>query len=203
MERKGKAPGDLLRIVKQGELPGYQEISAYLQAMSLKRLFRQGWLRAGLPKEACESVADHCFGCFFLAFLLAPREDPPVSAEKAAIMALLHELGEIHSGDITPHDGVSPEEKRRRELESVERFLSLLEGAGSSERILSIWTEYEEGRSPEARFVKRVDRLEMALQAAVYAAEGMEGSEDFISSALESVRGSSFEKIIDSLWGKA
>lgn len=162
---------------RDGEAP----LRVYLRAMGLKRLFRQGWLKRGLPEAACESVADHSFGTALLALLLAGR--PPhegVDREKTVLMALVHELCEVYAGDITPADGVSPEEKARLERESLARVLGGLTGA---EELFSLWEEFEAGESPEARLVKQLDRLEMGIQAAVYRAEGARGMEEFLLSA--------------------
>ena len=38
----------------------------------------------------------------------------------------------------------------------------------ASKRLSALWHEYEEGRTREAKFVKDLDRIEMALQAAEY-----------------------------------
>lgn len=38
----------------------------------------------------------------------------------------------------------------------------------ASQRIHSLWHEYEKGQTREARFVKDLDRIEMALQASEY-----------------------------------
>ena len=38
----------------------------------------------------------------------------------------------------------------------------------ASKRLNALWHEYEEGRTREAKFVKDLDRIEMALQAAEY-----------------------------------
>ena len=47
-----------------------------------------------------------------------------------------------------------------------------------------LWLDYEEGRTAEGRFVKELDRLEMALQAAIYTRAGQgELIEEFAASA--------------------
>ena len=79
-------------------------------------------------------------------------------------VALVHDLAESLVGDITPHDGVSADEKRRREEEAM-RALAELSGDGE---ILDLWREYDAAESPEARFVKELDKLETAMQAAEY-----------------------------------
>jgi putative hydrolase of HD superfamily len=190
---RGPAPDSLLDAGRlAAESP---EIAVYLQMLRLKRQFRRGWLRAGVPPELCESVADHAWGCAVLALTLAPREG--LDPGHCALLALVHELGEIHAGDITPHDGVAPDEKRRRETAAVDRLLAPLEAspAGADREAAALlrrlWQEYEDGQTPAARFVKRIDRLEMGYQAAVYRAEGHGPMADFLESAAAATAGSS------------
>ncbi|HYO58827.1 HD domain-containing protein [Archangium sp.] len=44
-------------------------IEAYFELNHLKQLYRQGWLRVGLARERCESVAEHSFGVALLCLL--------------------------------------------------------------------------------------------------------------------------------------
>lgn len=170
-------------------------LSSYYRLMRLKRLYRQGWLKRGLPAELCESVAEHSFGTALLALLVAGpgsgrgveggAAPGGVDGARAALMSLVHELGESYAGDITPVDGVSKEKKRELERASIRRAL---EGHPDAAWFLGLWEEFEEGRSPEARFVRELDRLEMGLQAALHDAEGHAGMEEFFASARRTVR---------------
>jgi len=81
------------------------------------------------------------------------------------MLALVHELGEIGAGDITPHDGISADEKRRREEEAVVALCADLPGG---DELTALWREFEYGESAEADFVRQMDKLEMALQALAY-----------------------------------
>jgi putative hydrolase of HD superfamily len=151
-------------------------VAAYFELCHLKQLYRQGWLRRGVPRERCESVAEHSFGVAVLALWLVNSVETPLDACKVAQMALLHDFGEVYAGDIIPADAVSAEEKNRLEAEAVRQiFLRLPEG----QAYLSIWEEFEAGQTPEARFVRQIDRLEMSLQASVYRQQGMLGMEEF------------------------
>lgn len=164
-----------------GALSGEMVLRVYLRSLSLKRLFRQGWLKRGLPEGTCESVADHSFGTALLALLIAGR--PPfekVERERAALMALVHELCEVYAGDITPSDGVAGEEKKKLERASLSL---VLEDCPEADFLAELWEDFEEEESPEARLVKQLDRLEMGIQAAVYRAEGAGSMEEFITSA--------------------
>ncbi|HYJ78510.1 MAG TPA: HD domain-containing protein, partial [Longimicrobiaceae bacterium] len=117
------AAGDLLRFL---HLAG-----------RLKETVRAGWALRGV--EGAESVADHSFRLALLALVLAPRVEPPLDRERCMAMALVHDLAECLTGDITPLDGVSAEEKRRREQEAF-RHLGDLAG---EPRLAELWEEYD------------------------------------------------------------
>jgi putative hydrolase of HD superfamily len=158
-------------------------LEAYVQINQLKQLFRQGWLRRGVPRERCETVAEHTAGVAWLALLLAPGL-PGLDADRALRIALIHDLGESHAGDITPSDGVSASEKHARERLSL---LQIVTGLPRGEEWLALWDEYESGETPEARFVREIDRLEMGLQAVIYGAESLADPSEFIVSARQTI----------------
>ncbi len=65
--------------------------------------------------------------------------------------------------------------------------------------LLADWEEYEAGASPEARFVRQLDRLEMALQAVAYArTEGLPPGE-FLASAGRAVDDPELRGLLDEL----
>ncbi|HBO41094.1 MAG TPA: phosphodiesterase [Spirochaetaceae bacterium] len=163
------------------ELPVAAILRSQFQVMELKRLYRQGWLKRGIDRDQTESVADHVFGTALLCLLLAGR--PPfesLDAGKALRLALIHELGEVYTGDITPVDGVSLAEKHQRERHSLERVLGELPQA---DELRALWLDFETSGSPEARFVRQLDRLEMGLQAVAYKLNGSERMAEFFDSA--------------------
>ncbi|WP_434385978.1 HD domain-containing protein [Melittangium boletus] len=171
-------------------------IEAYLELHHLKHLFRQGWLRVGIPRETCESVAEHSYFVAMLCLFLADGHFPEADATKLVRMALLHDVGEARAGDITPHDGVSREEKLRREREAVEHlFAPLPRGAD----YLALWEEYERGTSLEARLVRQVDRLEMGLQATVYEHQGAGDLSQFFASVRRALEAPEFQALLAEL----
>jgi len=186
---KGKGADELIPIEKDSD----PALGVWLRASRLKRLFRQGWLKRGVPEPSCESVADHSFGVALLALLLAPSR-PGVDRSKAVLMALVHELGEAYAGDITPVDGIGKEEK-----EALERaaLLRVLEGSPEKDYVVGLWEEFEEARSPEARLVKELDRLEMGLEASVHAAEGSERMTEFHDSARRAISSPELRAILE------
>lgn len=131
----------------------------------LKSVKRAGWLQSGLQPEQVESVADHSFFVGLMALLLADHEDESMDKFKVIQMALIHDLAESVIGDITPADDISLQEKFDRELAALE---SVLKPLPMAEELLTLWREFEQGNSAEAKFVRRLDKLEMVFQAARY-----------------------------------
>ena len=131
------------------------------ECLALKSLPRAGWIRVGV--EAPETVASHAWGVAWLVLALCP---PHVDRGRALAMAVLHDLAEVRIGDITPHDGVDPADKRAREVAALD---SLVAGLGHAQELSGLWIDFETGASPEGRFVQACDKLDMALQAQHYA----------------------------------
>ncbi len=171
-------------------------VAVYYELVRLKQLDRQGWLRRGISEERCESVAEHSFGVALVAYLVAEEHFPELDLSKVLRLALLHDLGEIDAGDLTPADNVSRREKHRRERRSVVRVLGKLPRGAE---YIALWEEYERQESPEARFVRQIDRLEMALQASAY--EHREGVDlgEFFSSAEDSLSAAPLRRLLDEL----
>lgn len=174
MKTKAEPPLALLQGRKTLPL-----IEAYFELNHLKQLFRQGWLRVGIPPERCESVAEHSFFVALLGLFVAEGVFPEADASKVVRIALLHDLGEAYAGDITPHDGVDKEAKHALERRAVETIFGKLPRAAE---YLALWDEYERGTSFEARLVRQLDRLEMGLQACVYEHQGMGDLSQFYAS---------------------
>jgi 5'-deoxynucleotidase YfbR-like HD superfamily hydrolase len=175
METKAENPILLLKDQQVDPI-----IEAYFELCQLKQLYRQGWLRGGMSRERCESVAEHSFACAVLAGWLAQAYYPDLDVCKVLRLALLHDFGEIYAGDVTPAEAVEPEEKHQREAGSVTQVFGKLPGGAAW---LSLWEEFERNETVEARFVRQIDRLEMGLQAGVYALQGLVEPDEFFASA--------------------
>jgi 5'-deoxynucleotidase YfbR-like HD superfamily hydrolase len=154
-------------------------IEAYFELNHLKQLYRQGWLRRGIPPERCESVAEHVFAMTMLGWWIVDAHFPGLNRDTVIRMTLVHEIGEVYVGDLTPGDRVPPEEKHRLEREALWQVVGKLP---KGTEYLALWEEFEQGHTPEAQFVRQMDRLEMAFQAAVYQQQGFEGLGEFFAS---------------------
>ena len=154
-----------------------EDLFLMAEALGLKGVTRAGWVRAGV--EAPESVAAHSWGMALLALLDCP---PELDRERVLSLCLLHDLPEVRVGDLTPHDGVSKTEKAQREARAADGLLA------AHPRLRALVAEYAEGQTPEARYVRALDKVDMALQARVYAREQDVNTEEFVHSARRALR---------------
>ena len=173
-----------------------QWVRTYFEICHLKQLYRQGWLRRGIATERCESVADHSYATALLAYWLARAEFPELDSERILQMALMHDLGEIYVGDLIPQDQVSPQSKYEQEQQAVNQLFDNLPGGKA---YILLWEEFEAGFSPEARFVRQMDRLEMAMQAWLYEHQGETSLQEFFDSADLAVTDPRLRKIFTTL----
>jgi putative hydrolase of HD superfamily len=162
----------------------------------LKQLYRQGWLHKNIPEERCESVAEHSFGVAVLGMLLAEAYYPDLDLLKILRMSLIHDFGEVYAGDFIPGDGISLEHKHQLEKESIIQIFSQIK---NREDYLYLWEEFEGGVSPEAQFVRQIDKLEMALQASAYEHQGFGDLLDFYKSASKAISDPELSAILDEL----
>ncbi|KIP02733.1 hypothetical protein PHLGIDRAFT_20410 [Phlebiopsis gigantea 11061_1 CR5-6] len=151
----------------------------------LKTQKRTGWVDHNVPEP--ESISDHMYR---MAILAMCTSDASLDVSKCVMMALVHDLAEAQVGDIAPREEIPKVEKRRLETEAMHNFThEMLHDSPAAQRILALWEEYEAGESAEARFVKDLDRFEMASQAFEYEKNhGMKTLQPFFDSSLPSIR---------------
>lgn len=178
MSEKAEMPLHLLDKSKSTPL-----IEAWFEIVQLKQLYRKGWLVRGMAEADCETVAEHTFGNAILCLILLDQH-PELDPLRVLKLALIHDIGEAYVGDITPHDHIEPEEKIRQESAAINQIFGKLKGGDA---LIADWHEYEAQATPEARFVKQIDRLELALQASVYEHQGKVEASEFRASAARHV----------------
>lgn len=112
-------------------------------------------------------IADHMYRMAIFGLIVA-AEDPSLDSNRIIAMALVHDIAEAVTGDLTPLCRVSDEEKQKREQNAMQLFVQLLSGSSAAKHIEGLWNEYEHRSSPEARLVKDLDRFELCIQALEY-----------------------------------
>lgn len=146
-----------MHIIKSMEI-----LELFHKLGNLKKIKRAGIVRKGIPNA--ESVADHSFRVAIMAMFFSDFLKN-ADTQKLIKMALIHDIPEAICGDITPYDGISLEEKRKKEKIALKELLSKIP---NKDEYIDLWHEYNEGKSQSAKIIKSVDKLEMAIQADEY-----------------------------------
>jgi len=109
-----------------------------------------------------ESSAEHSWRLCLMAVVLE-KEFQGIDIGKLLKLCIIHDLSEAINGDIPAVDQTIDINKgvaERMDLEELTRPLS----SELQKRILSLWDEYENAKSPEAKLAKALDKLETLLQ---------------------------------------
>ena len=104
-----------------------------------------------------ENSAEHSWQIAMLAASLVPYAAEPVNVDQVIAMLLVHDIGEIDTGDTMVYVEGGWEDRKAAELAAVRRIFGLLPAAQGA-RFLSLWQEFEAGETPEARFANAADR---------------------------------------------
>ena len=105
-----------------------------------------------------ENSAEHSWQGAIAAIVLQDYYPEKLKMEKVISMLLIHDLGEIYAGDTWVFDDEKKVHSHDRELESIEKTMSLL----PEEKYLNmknLWLEFEKGQSAEARYARVIDAL--------------------------------------------
>lgn len=139
----------------------------YMLATQLKYKIRSGWDKShwNVSKDRVESIAEHVYGACILALSIDSEFKTNLDINKVIKMLVLHELGEVIIGDITPFDNITPEEKMKKEHEAMREVIGDLV---NQEEFLSLLFEFDEKKTKEAIFAHHCDKLEADIQAKVY-----------------------------------
>ena len=163
----------------------------------MKTLKRAGWVKRRI--DAPESDADHSYSLALLTLLLAPET---LDLLKCLKLALIHDLPEAFCGDFVPGE-LRPEEKAKLEQSAMQK---VIDNIGHPE-LMELFNEYEQCLTPEAEFVRALDRLDNVFTARFY--EGrhrMSLTNDFAAGALPRISnlqdkslGAKLQKILKAL----
>lgn len=156
-------------------------VALHTRMLSLKLLPRTGWLQRGVAQV--ESIAEHTFGVASLALFVSDLE-PALDRGRVLTIALLHDLAEALIGDLpaSARRLIGADIKQQAERNAMRE---LLDGLPQAEEYLALWSEYAQLRSPEARLVKALDRIEMLAQALAYERAGSRMMGEFFEDADE------------------
>ena len=111
-----------------------------------------------------ENSAEHSWHLALMALALAEHAPAGTDIGKVITMLLVHDLVEIDAGDLFVYaDAAQQARQEEAERAAADRIFSLLPGDQAA-RLRDLWDEFEERRTPEARFARALDRLQPMLE---------------------------------------
>ena len=110
-----------------------------------------------LGLDRFENSAEHSWQIALLAFSLVPHAGTHIDINRVIAMLLVHDIGEIDTGDTIVFAVDGWEDRKTAELAAVKRIFGMLDEPQRS-GFLELWLEFETAETPEARFAHAADR---------------------------------------------
>jgi len=104
-----------------------------------------------------ENSAEHSWQIALLAASLAPYAETAVDIDRVISMLLVHDIGEIETGDTIVYAEEGWPERKAAERAAVTRIFGLLPDPQRS-KFMALWEEFENAETPESRFANAADR---------------------------------------------
>ena len=112
-----------------------------------------------------ENDAEHSWHLAMMTSVVAEHSDVTIDLLKVLKMVLIHDIVEIDAGDTFIYDTEKNHTNTDEERTAANRIFGMLPKEQADE-LISIWEEFENGETHEAKFARSMDRFEPLLQNA-------------------------------------
>lgn len=168
------------------EYSKYEKIfKFYYLNFRLKNKIRSGWdsKHWNINTERIEKISEHIIGTITLAIAMDSEFDYSeesdfdrnIEMDKIIKLLAIHEIGETLIDDITPFDGISPEQKKEIEHKAM---IDALGNLCDEKNLIESLFDFDEQISNESRFAYFCDKLDADLQSKFYQDSGLHHSLD-------------------------
>ena len=121
-----------------------------------KSIKRQSYLTDG---ETHENDAEHAWHMAIMTILLKEYANEEIDVLRTVTMLLTHDLVEVYAGDTYAYDEEGKKTQAERESKAAEKLYGMLP-EDQCEYLMSVWKEFEEGKTPEAKFARTMDNFQ-------------------------------------------
>lgn len=134
-----------------------QQIAFIIEVDKIKQIYRRNYV---IGTDRHETDAEHSWHLAIMAMLLSEHVTGyTVDMLKIIKMVLIHDIVEIDAGDTYCFDAQAGMDKEAREQAAADRLFELLP-LDQAQEMRSLWEEFEQRVSPEARLADALDRLQ-------------------------------------------
>lgn len=135
-----------------------EDVAFLLEVDKLKNVVRKS---RNVSNERFENDAEHSWHICIMAITLQKYSNERIDIARVLQMLVIHDLGEIYSGDTIVY--AKGDDHKKDELESARRLFSML-GPMQERELSSLLIEFEARETPEAKYAQAIDRAEPILQ---------------------------------------
>lgn len=109
-----------------------------------------------------EDDSQHAWHMAIMTLLLSEYANEPINVLKTISMLLIHDLVEIDAGDTYAYDENAKKTQKERESKAAKRIYGLLP-VDQGNKLMDLWLEFEENKTPEAKFARTMDNIQPIL----------------------------------------
>jgi len=164
-----------------------------------KKIKRVGWQKKAEISNG-ETIAEHMYRLAVLSMIISDLRH--LDTEKILRMSLLHDLGEVIIGDLTPDEKIEAGilDSLRSEENGLKQVFNEIPKK-LRDYYINLWKEINLQETDEARLMKSLDKFEMAIQALEYIDEGYNETklDHFIDSAKDDLEDKQLLRILKNL----
>jgi putative hydrolase of HD superfamily len=135
-------------------------ITFLLETEKLKAVLRQ---TKPVGEDRFENSAEHSWQTAMVALVLLGDAPKHIDHLKVLKMLLIHDIVEIDAGDVFVYNDEARKEAFEAETAAAARLFGMLD-EDLGEELHTLWHEFEEAKTPEAKFAKAADRVMPVLQ---------------------------------------
>ena len=150
--------------MKEEEKKELDQLFSFFREIDKEKFIgRQTYLTDAKRKE---NDAEHAWHMAVMTLLLSEYSNEEIDVLHTISMLLIHDLVEIDAGDTYVYDEEGKKTQTQRERKAADRIYGLLPEK-QGRKLYDLWQEFEERKTPEAKFARVMDNLQpMMLNAA-------------------------------------
>ena len=136
------------------DIERFEKQMAFIREIDKEKMIkRQSYLT---DKETHEDDAQHAWHMAIMTLLLKEYSNEDIDVLKTMSMLLIHDLVEVYAGDTYAYDEEGKKTQAEREAKAADKLYGMLP-EDQGEYLKSLWLEFEEQKTPEAKFARTVD----------------------------------------------
>lgn len=113
-------------------------------------------------KNTYENDSEHAWHMAVMCLILSEYSNENIDLIKTISMILIHDIVEIDAGDTYAYDEIGAVNQHSREVKAANRIFGLLP-LDQKEKFISLWNEFEDGKTKEAKFAHTLDNFQPCM----------------------------------------